>query len=111
MAYFGKICHPWPLRATVKPGRGLLDSRDHGTLKLRGVLLLRGYFRLDRRPFMASPNRSPICFRRGRKAVGVIVPIELWQEIESERETSYLLKSDAMKRRLRSQEPPRRRLT
>ena len=32
--------------------------------------------------------------------LGVIVPIELWQEIESERETAYLLKSDAMKRRL-----------
>jgi PHD/YefM family antitoxin component YafN of YafNO toxin-antitoxin module len=32
--------------------------------------------------------------------VSVIVPIELWREIESERETAYLLKSDAMKRRL-----------
>ena len=34
------------------------------------------------------------------KAVAVIVPIEIWQEIESERETAYLLKSDAMKQRL-----------
>ena len=34
------------------------------------------------------------------KAVAVIVPIEIWQEIESERETAYLLKSDAMKKRL-----------
>ena len=33
-------------------------------------------------------------------AVAVIVPIELWREIESEKETAYLLKSDAMKRRL-----------
>ena len=33
-------------------------------------------------------------------AVGVIVPIELWREIESERETAYLLKSENMKRRL-----------
>jgi PHD/YefM family antitoxin component YafN of YafNO toxin-antitoxin module len=33
-------------------------------------------------------------------AVAVIVPIDIWQEIESERETAYLLKSDAMKRRL-----------
>ncbi len=33
-------------------------------------------------------------------AIGVIVPIELWREIESERETAYLLKSEAMKRRL-----------
>jgi PHD/YefM family antitoxin component YafN of YafNO toxin-antitoxin module len=32
--------------------------------------------------------------------VGVIVPIELWREIESERETAYLLRSGAMKRRL-----------
>jgi hypothetical protein len=34
------------------------------------------------------------------KAVAVVVPIEVWREIESERETAYLLKSDAMKRRL-----------
>ena len=31
---------------------------------------------------------------------GVIVPIELWREIVSERESAYLLKSDAMKQRL-----------
>jgi antitoxin YefM len=30
----------------------------------------------------------------------VIVPIELWREIVSERETAYLLKSDTMKQRL-----------
>jgi len=30
----------------------------------------------------------------------VIVPIELWREIESERETAYLLKSETMKDRL-----------
>ena len=30
----------------------------------------------------------------------VIVPIELWREIESERETAYLLKSKTMKQRL-----------
>jgi antitoxin YefM len=30
----------------------------------------------------------------------VIVPIELWREIESERETAYLLKSESMKARL-----------
>ena len=34
------------------------------------------------------------------KPVGVIVPIELWREIESERETAYLLKSETMKQRL-----------
>jgi hypothetical protein len=33
-------------------------------------------------------------------AVGVIVPINLWREIVSERETAYLLKSDAMRKRL-----------
>ena len=30
----------------------------------------------------------------------VIVPIELWREIASERETAYLLRSEAMKQRL-----------
>ncbi len=34
------------------------------------------------------------------KPVGVLVPIDLWLEIASERETAYLLKSEAMKRRL-----------
>jgi PHD/YefM family antitoxin component YafN of YafNO toxin-antitoxin module len=31
---------------------------------------------------------------------GVIVPIDLWREIASERETAYLLSSDAMRQRL-----------
>ena len=31
---------------------------------------------------------------------GVIVPIELWREIESEKETALLLKSETMRRRL-----------
>ena len=31
---------------------------------------------------------------------GVIVPIDLWREIESEKETAYLLKSKNMKMRL-----------
>ncbi|MCC6265014.1 MAG: prevent-host-death protein [Bryobacterales bacterium] len=30
----------------------------------------------------------------------VIVPIALWKEISSERETAYLLKSETMRRRL-----------
>ena len=34
------------------------------------------------------------------KATGVIVPIELWEEILSEQETAYLLKSERMKQRL-----------
>ena len=33
-------------------------------------------------------------------AVGVLVPIALWREIESERETAYLLNSEAMRKRL-----------
>jgi hypothetical protein len=32
--------------------------------------------------------------------VSVIVPIALWREIESERETAYLLQSETMKMRL-----------
>lgn len=31
---------------------------------------------------------------------GVIVPIDLWKELLSEKETAYLLKSEAMKQRL-----------
>ena len=34
------------------------------------------------------------------KPVGVFVPIDLWREIASERETAYLLRSETMKRRL-----------
>lgn len=34
------------------------------------------------------------------KTVGVIVPIGLWQEIQAERETAYLLRSATMKQRL-----------
>ena len=31
---------------------------------------------------------------------GVLVPIDLWREISSEMETTYLLKSEAMRHRL-----------
>jgi hypothetical protein len=34
------------------------------------------------------------------KPTGVIVPIELWREIASEDETSYLMRSEAMRKRL-----------
>ncbi len=34
------------------------------------------------------------------QTIEVIVPIELWREIESERETAYLLQSETMKHRL-----------
>ncbi len=33
-------------------------------------------------------------------AIGVFVPIDVWREIESERETVYLLRSEAMRKRL-----------
>ena len=36
----------------------------------------------------------------GGEPPAVIVPISLWREIESERETAYLPKSETMKRRL-----------
>ncbi len=35
-----------------------------------------------------------------KNVTGVIVPIDLWKEIKSEKETAYLLKSETMKRRL-----------
>jgi len=34
------------------------------------------------------------------QTTGVIVPIELWRELIGEKETAYLLQSDAMKKRL-----------
>jgi hypothetical protein len=36
------------------------------------------------------------------RPVSVIVPIELWREIESEKETAYLLRTETMKQRLLS---------
>jgi len=41
--------------------------------------------------FVSNENGEP---------TAVIVPIELWREIESERETAYLLKSERMQARL-----------
>jgi len=37
---------------------------------------------------------------KNSNVTGVIVPIDLWREIESEKETAYLLKSVTMKKRL-----------
>jgi PHD/YefM family antitoxin component YafN of YafNO toxin-antitoxin module len=34
------------------------------------------------------------------KITGVIVPIDLWHELQAEKETAYLLKSETMKERL-----------
>jgi PHD/YefM family antitoxin component YafN of YafNO toxin-antitoxin module len=47
----------------------------------------------------ASPQIQYVSDEEGQP-VGVIVPIELWREIESERETAYLLRSETMKKRL-----------
>lgn len=49
---------------------------------------------------MAAQERVQYVSDEEGKPVGVIIPIELWREIESERETAYLLKSEAMKKRL-----------
>ena len=49
---------------------------------------------------MSTPTQVQYVSDEEGKPVGVIVPIELWREIESERETAYLLRSDAMRRRL-----------
>jgi hypothetical protein len=48
---------------------------------------------------MADAEIQFVSDERG-ETTAVIVPISLWREIESERQTRYLLKSDAMKRRL-----------
>jgi PHD/YefM family antitoxin component YafN of YafNO toxin-antitoxin module len=48
---------------------------------------------------MASSEIQYVSDENGQPTA-VIVPISLWREIEAERETAYLLKSDAMKRRL-----------
>ena len=45
----------------------------------------------DKIQYVSDENGTPI---------SVIVPIDLWRQIESERETAYLLKSETMKRRL-----------
>ena len=48
---------------------------------------------------MASTGIQIVSNENG-EPTAVIVPIELWREIESERETAYLLKSERMKARL-----------
>jgi hypothetical protein len=48
---------------------------------------------------MANPDIQFVSNEAG-EPTAVIVPIELWREIESERETAFLLKSDTMKQRL-----------
>ena len=48
---------------------------------------------------MAQASIQYISDEKGQ-TTSVIVPIELWREIESERETAHLLKSRVMKKRL-----------
>jgi PHD/YefM family antitoxin component YafN of YafNO toxin-antitoxin module len=48
---------------------------------------------------MASTEIQIVSNENG-EPTAVIVPIGLWREIESERETAYLLKSGTMKTRL-----------
>ena len=48
---------------------------------------------------MATSNIQFVTNDKGEETA-VIVPIGLWRDIESERETSYLLSSPAMRRRL-----------
>ena len=49
---------------------------------------------------MSTPSSIQYISDTDGNPVGVIVPIDLWHEIESERETAYLLKSPVMKARL-----------
>ena len=57
-------------------------------------------FSCARRRQMADVDQVQYVSDASGNTVSVIVPIDLWKEIESEKETAYLLKSDAMKRRL-----------
>lgn len=50
--------------------------------------------------FMATNTNIQYISDTDGNTTGVIVPIGLWREIESERETAYLLRSEAMKTRL-----------
>lgn len=51
-------------------------------------------------PIMSPESPVQYVSDASGNAVAVIIPIEVWREIESERETAYLLKSDAMRKRL-----------
>lgn len=48
---------------------------------------------------MTEPDIQVVSNEAG-EPTGVIVPIALWKEIASERETAYLLRSETMRRRL-----------
>ncbi len=42
-----------------------------------------------------------------RNITGVIVPIDLWRELQAEKETAYLLKNETMKGRLLTAKNPK----
>ncbi|MDX2180301.1 MAG: hypothetical protein SFV18_11975 [Bryobacteraceae bacterium] len=48
---------------------------------------------------MAQPELQFVSNEAG-EPTAVIVPIDLWRDISSERETAHLLKSDLMRKRL-----------
>ena len=50
---------------------------------------------------MTEPEIQVVSNEAG-EPTAVIVPIALWKEIASERETTYLLKSETMRERLRT---------
>ena len=47
-----------------------------------------------------TPTEIQIVSNENGEATAVIVPIGMWREIESERETQYLLSSEGMKNRI-----------
>jgi PHD/YefM family antitoxin component YafN of YafNO toxin-antitoxin module len=49
---------------------------------------------------MADSGIQYVSTSENGEPTAVIVPIELWREIESERETAYLLGSEKMRERL-----------
>lgn len=49
---------------------------------------------------MVVEHEIQIVSNENGEPTAVIVPIDLWREIESERETAYLLKSERMRARL-----------
>jgi antitoxin YefM len=64
------------------------------------VLPVRARRRLQRYTEDVPDTDIQIVSNEAGEPTAVIVPIELWREIASERETAYLLKSEAMKQRL-----------
>ncbi len=59
-------------------------------------------WRLQNKKVVRKMSKTAIRYISDEKVnlTDVIIPVELWREIESERETAYLLKSETMKQRL-----------